>query len=206
MVVEDEIPDQDVDLIRLGYETEFQRKLLFAHYLLKLETCQRLTGTAVNIVSEHTQYLLLENSKQHCHNFCQWLKDQEIQFNINDINQIVSNVDLSEFNSICRRNSFYARNCGLVEPKPVFLGTTMKQIRGRVFTLQNYGYIVPMKETLKSFLCLPEVAHYIANPHTNSTQLKDVYCNKIIVIHRITQRLKPIWVYLPHGILALITL
>ena len=27
----------------------------------------------------------------------------------------------------------------------------------------------------------------------NSTQLNDVYCNKIIVIHKITQRLKPIW-------------
>ena len=40
----------------------------------------------------------------------------------------------------------------------------------------------------------------------NWTQLKDVYCNTIIVIHRITQRLKPTWVYLPHGILALITL
>ena len=38
----------------------------------------------------------------------------------------------------------------------------------------------------------------VGSTQLNSTQLKDVYCNKIIVILRITQRLKPIWVYLPH--------
>ena len=37
-------------------------------------------------------------------------------------------------------------------------------------------------------------------------KVKEFYCNKIINIHGTTQRLKPIWVYLPHTILASVTL
>ena len=37
-------------------------------------------------------------------------------------------------------------------------------------------------------------------------KVKEFYCNKIINIHGTTQRLKPIWVYLHHTILASVTL
>ena len=37
-------------------------------------------------------------------------------------------------------------------------------------------------------------------------KVKEFYCNKIINIHGATQRLKSFWVYLPHTILASVTL
>ena len=37
-------------------------------------------------------------------------------------------------------------------------------------------------------------------------KVKDFYYNKIIIIHRMTQRLKPIWIYLSHKFLPLYTL
>ena len=41
---------------------------------------------------------------------------------------------------------------------------------------------------------------------SKSSQVKDFYYNKIIIIHRMTQRLKPIWIYLSHKFLPLYTL
>ena len=40
----------------------------------------------------------------------------------------------------------------------------------------------------------------------SSSQVKDFYYNKIIIIHRMTQRLKPIWIYLSHKFLPLFNL
>ena len=41
---------------------------------------------------------------------------------------------------------------------------------------------------------------------SSQSQVKDFYYNKIIIIHRMTQRLKPIWIYLSHKFLPLYTL
>ena len=40
------------------------------------------------------------------------------------------------------------------------------------------------------------------SPFKVKVKVKEFYCNKIINIHGTTQRLRPIWVYLPHTILA----
>ena len=64
-------------------------------------------------------------------------------------------------------------------------------------------YIPRNMHTVFALLCFVVVIHWLMS---RSQEVKDFYYNKIIIIHRMTQRLKPIWIYLSHKFLPLYTL
>ena len=158
-------------------DAEFHTKILFAHYLLKLETCQRLSEIAIDAVSQQTQFLLQESLSKQRQVFCQWLRNANIDFDIEEFNDVTLNVDLSDLCSKYRRNRFYVQHCNLVQPSEVLLGTRIKNVRGRVNRLRDYGYIVPLKETLTSLFRLPEFVHFLYNPHNSVNGYKADLCD-----------------------------
>ena len=55
-----------------------------------------------------------------------------------------------------RRRKYYRENFLFVQPRQIFLGSTVKTVKQKTRMLKHYGYYVPLKETLKSILQLPE--------------------------------------------------
>ena len=56
--------DQYIDDAEIIHDPDFEKEMLFAHYLLKLETAQGLYGTAIDVVSDHTQFLLADTLRK----------------------------------------------------------------------------------------------------------------------------------------------
>ena len=158
--------DQYIDDAEIIHDPDFETEMLFAHYLLKLETAQRLSGTAIDVVSDHTQFLLADTLRKQYDKFGLFLRDRGLEFNAEEIESAMLDINLDSLNSKHKRNAFYVQNCGLVEPKEIFLGTRMKLVHGRVKTNRDYGYIVPLRDTLQSLLRMPEIIHFINHPHS----------------------------------------
>ena len=160
------------------------QKLLFAHYILKLETSQNLTEITIDTVFDNTQHLMKSYLSQQYQSFYVWLKEKHPDISMDGLNDTLVPLNLSDLCTRLKRDDCFVQHCGLVEPVEVFLGTRMKTVRGQVKTVRDTGFIVPLKSTLQSLLNLPEIIDCLDNPHiSNNEYMRDICDGNSIQSH-----------------------
>ena len=145
-----------------------------ASYLLKLETQYKMPQQAINDVVSCTGTYM----KQSLDNFKLQLKKrlgegQPIDNAIEDIE--LSSLDT--FATIYMRDKFYETICGYVKPEPILLGRTVVRRNDRLQQMERLGYIVPFAKSLEQFLSMPEVWHFVCNPHPSNTDTMMDLCD-----------------------------
>ena len=119
-----------------------QKMLIFAAYLLKLETCERVPERTIDDIASNSTVQLI--------NFYMTLQRHEIVTQL-DLNACVvtglasSNLtqSLGDLDTKHKPLAFCRRHCNLVEPKEGVLGERNKIVKGRLTSLKDLGYIIP---------------------------------------------------------------
>lgn len=173
-VVNDDIGDlidmenNDEDDDQPDIDREDQNKMLFASYLLYLETSLKLSQKAINVVVENTQHVVGYHLERQKLDLKRMLEQQNIDTGF--LNDFFYDTGMTTFSTERRREQFYKSNCLYVEPREVVLGHRNVNVHGRVKCIHDHGYIVPLKDLLQSLIQMPEVFHFIDNPHTSLSQ------------------------------------
>ena len=163
---------------------------LNAAYLLKLETSHRLSESAIQAVVENTESYV----QYQLHHYKNVVKKscEEKGININDIlDDNMPSAVFANFKTKHKREQFYVKECGLVAPKEIVLGTAFKNVKGHFRVKKQFGYVVPFRDTLQTLLHLPEVVHCIENSHeSNGPVMKDICDGDYIKSHPLFMRNK----------------
>jgi len=149
-----------------------KRVMLSAAYVLQLEAEHRLTRRAVDSVVSTTSHLLSSQIASVKQEMMSQLSESGCDY---DLLCNISEDCFSGLETHNKRVKFYRDNFGLVEPQEMYLGKVLTKRLGKIVTVKKHGVIVPFKGSLKAFLSLPDVWHYVQNPHeSNSSVMYDV--------------------------------
>jgi hypothetical protein len=162
----DEPNEMDIDKECDTYDTKQESDMLYAQYLLSLETMHRLTEKAVDVVHNNTEQLITHFLNKQKDAFKGLLTTQNVQ--VEGLDDISVDTGHAKFSSRYKRTKFLVNECNLIQPQEVLLGTRDREIRGVLKTVRDMGYIIPLKGLLQSLVNMPEVLNCIDNPH-NST-------------------------------------
>ncbi|CAM1325909.1 Uncharacterised protein r2_g3484 [Pycnogonum litorale] len=157
------------------HDTEQQKEMLAAIYLLNMEAQCNLTQRGLDILVSSTQDFMAQFLSSH-------VESLRYEFSKRDYDQqILQNICTSDvfknFASCYLRKKFYVEKCGYLQPKDVLLGQTMARKNGRHQPINHYGHIIPFKENLELLLNLPEVWNCVQNPHSNHDGLMRDICD-----------------------------
>ena len=72
---------------------------------------------------------------------------------------------LQKFTSDYQRKKFYTLHCHLVNPIEIVLRSSPQLRQGRKGQLSKTGCYIPFVDALVSLLEIPELRHYVDNPH-----------------------------------------
>ncbi|XP_071941064.1 uncharacterized protein [Antedon mediterranea] len=152
-----------------------KQKYSTAVYLLKLETEHKLSQRALNDVVTGTSMCLSQTMSTYRFKIEKELEQQGI-VDIGFVQHLSNDDDIFQgFETTYLRHTFFSQYCKYVAPEKVLFGMKEKRIKGHMRQVEQYGYIVPFKSSIKALLDMPEVQHFVRNPHfSNSEMLLDV--------------------------------
>ena len=155
------------------------RIMLSAVYLLQLESEHKLTRRALDSVVSTTSLTSDLLTSQF------FIAKQEIQSNLaknglqpgDDVFDDVSVDCFAGLETHKKRVKLYKHNFDLIEPQEVCLGKMLTKQRGKIVPVKKCSIIVPFECSLKAFLSLPEVWHYVQHPLVSNTSVMRDVCD-----------------------------
>ena len=81
------------------------------------------------------------------------------------VDGIEQNNMLHKFTSGYKRKKFYTQHYHLVNPIEIVLGSIPQLKQGHIREISKTGCYIPFIDALVSLLEMPEVRHYVDNPH-----------------------------------------
>jgi len=149
--------------------------MLSAAYLLSLEADNRLTHKGIDSVVCSTSDLLHSQMAYARHNLTQKLSAIGCPLADDELDSVMPNNCFDGLETTDRRRRFYRQNLNLIEPREVYLGTTLVKSRSRIVAQRKCGVIVPFEDNLKALLAMPEVWHAVQHVHTtHNCVMRDV--------------------------------
>lgn len=180
---DNDVGGMDIDEQDLGPEPEMevdipeQKKVLFASYMLNLETNMRLTERALNVVAENTQYLIEHHLRLQRREISQLLQDRNIDTQILDDVETENNTGISGFLTKEARDAFYKSHCRMIEPMEIVLGHRNVEKNGLVKHVCDKGQIIPLHSLLQLLVSMPEILHCVENPHVREDDYMFDWCD-----------------------------
>ena len=152
--------------------------VLFAAYLLRLETHNRLSIKAIDSSVQNTVDLIKNFSEMKL----SWVQKQirdagsDIMLHQNDT-YVCALSQVASLKSNHLRTAFYKEHCGMVPPREIVLGHRMLYVKGRMRQRRDLAYCVPVKDLLLALVSMPEVRHHINNPHCTRDGYMGDFCD-----------------------------
>ncbi|XP_071845762.1 uncharacterized protein [Apostichopus japonicus] len=173
---DDDLPDvEDNNEDGAQSDREDEDKMLFASYLLYLETGLKLSQKAVNVVVGNTQHVVGYHLARQRQQLKRKLEERNVDTGF--IDDFFYDTGITTFSTEQKRGQFYKSNCHLVEPIEVVLGHRNVNAHGNVKRICDRGYIVPLKGLLQSLVRMPEVYRFISESHRSSSQVMFDICD-----------------------------
>ena len=163
-------------------DQEMKTSFANANFLLALEGKHRMSKVGLDsVVSTLDSYI-----QQHVDTFKaeakSVLRTQGLDETV--VDGIHVNNMMHNFSSDYKRKKFYTKHCHLVNPIEIVLGSALQLKHGRIMKLVRTGCYIPFIESLVSLLEMPEVKHFVENPHqSHSDFMYDVVDGEYIREH-----------------------
>ena len=158
-----------------GILPDRQRQLLSAKYAMNLDAGHNLSQAAVNSILESTEQFVNDQLNLFKIQIEKQLREKDLPTDM--LSNIPLNDLFNEVSTAAKRKNVYKGSFHMIEPKPVMLGKHWVTVKGVLVEKEAYGYIIPFEENIKQLASMPEVWHYINNPHNSQSHIMRDICD-----------------------------